>query len=226
MRPILTTLHFPSRPAWAARARMLDRSAMSPPRLLRELLQRARPEDVVVLDGGIGLRDAYLDRVAAALLSRRRHRPTVLVTDSTWTPGRGRRAATRVLGGPGTAYCVHSSDERESFPINWGVDPARVFVTPFYWTIPEDEPQADFDGAGVFAGGDSLRTTTRSSPRPPRWTSRSPSRRAGHGRASCRRTSHGGRCPPMSSWRRCVPAPSPSSHCGPDWSAAPGSRRT
>jgi hypothetical protein len=157
MRSILTTLNFPDRPAWTRRARVLDRSEMSLPRLLRELPQRARPEDVVVLDGGIGASDAYVDRVAAALLARKQEPPAVLITDSTWTPGRGRRAALRALDGPRTAYCVLSSSEQRSFPETWGVDPSRVFFTPFYWTLPEDEPEAHFGGAGVFAGGDSLR---------------------------------------------------------------------
>ncbi len=157
MRPILTTLHFPRRPAWAARARMLDRDELGPRELLRQLLGQASPDDVVVLDGGIGLRDLYLDRVAATLLARRRKPPTVLITDSTWTPGRGRRAVLRSFDGPRTAYCVLSSSERESFPRDWGVDPARVFFTPFYWTLPDDEPEALPGGEGVFAGGDSLR---------------------------------------------------------------------
>lgn len=157
MRPILTTLYFPRRPAWAARARMIDRDGTSRRQLVRQLLDQAAPEDVVVLDGGIGARDLYVDRVAAALLTRRRNAPTVLITDSTWTPGRGQRAALRALDGPRTAYCVLSSSERESFPADWGVDPARVFFTPFYWTVPEDEPQAHPGGTGIFAGGDSLR---------------------------------------------------------------------
>ncbi len=54
-------------------------------------------------------------------------------------------------------YCVLSSSERATFPGSWGVDPERVRFTPFYWTLPEDEPPARFGGHGVFAGGDSLR---------------------------------------------------------------------
>lgn len=157
MRPVLSTLYFPRRPAWAARVRMLDRDAVPPQRLLRQLLQQASPEDVVVLDGGIGARDLYLDRIAATLLARRRNPPTVLVTDSTWSPGPGRRTALRALDGPHTHYCVLSSSERESFPVTWGVDPERVHLTPFYWTLPDDEPPALPGGEGVFAGGDSLR---------------------------------------------------------------------
>jgi hypothetical protein len=136
---------------------MLDRDSMSPQRLVRELLGRATPDHVVVLDGGIGLRNAYLDRVAAGLLVRRRRSPHVVMTDSTWTPGRVRRAALRAMDSPRTTYCVLSSSERTTFPVNWGVDPERVAFTPFYWTLPETEPTARFGGQGVFAGGDSLR---------------------------------------------------------------------
>jgi glycosyltransferase involved in cell wall biosynthesis len=157
MRSIVTTLHFPGRAAWTARARMLDRDTMPPQRLLRELLSQAGPDDVVVLDGGIGARALYVDRVAAGLLAHRRRPPRVVMTDSTWTPGRGRRAALRAIDSPRTTYCVLSASEGASFPQNWGVDPARVAVTPFYWTLPEDEPQPQPGGHGVFAGGDSLR---------------------------------------------------------------------
>lgn len=157
MRSVVTTLYFPRRAAWAARADMLDRDTMSPQRLVRELLGRATPDHVVVLDGGIGLRDAYIDRVAAGLLVRRRRGPHVVMTDSTWTPGRLRRVALRAMDSSRTTYCVLSSSERRSFPGNWGVDPGRVACTPFYWTLPEDEPAARFGGHGIFAGGDSLR---------------------------------------------------------------------
>ena len=157
MRPIVTTLHFPRRAAWAARARMLDRDALPPHRLLRELLGQAGPDDVVVLDGGIGARALYLDRVAAGLLAHRRRPPRVVITDSTWAPGRGRRAAVRAIDSPRTTYCVLSTSEQASFPGNWGVDPGRVAVTPFYWTLPEAHPEPRPGGHGVFAGGDSLR---------------------------------------------------------------------
>jgi glycosyl transferase family 1 len=156
-RPILTTLHFPRRRAWADRARMLDRDAMSPQRLIGALLKEATPEHVVVLDGGVGARGGYVDRVAAALLARRHRPPRIVLTDSTWSPGSARRLVLRAFDGPRTTYCVLSSSERESFPRNWGVDPDRVAFTPFYWTLPDDEPPAASTGSGIFAGGDSLR---------------------------------------------------------------------
>lgn len=156
MRPVLTTLHFPARSAWVARTRMLDRASMSMPRLLHRLLTEADPKGVVVLDGGVGRQDAYVDRVAAAALAHRRRRPHVMITDSTWSPGPGRRAALRLLDTPRTTYCVLSTSERESFPRTWGVDPRRVAFTPFYWTLP-DAPEPRLGGTGIFAGGDSLR---------------------------------------------------------------------
>jgi hypothetical protein len=150
---VVSTLHFPRRAAWANRVRMLDRTSMSRTALLRS----TTGDDVVVLDGGIGVRDGYVDRVAAALLARRRTPPRVVITDSTWTPGPARRAVLRAWDTPRTTYCVLSGEERDRFPASWGVAPERVAVTPFYWTLPEDAPDAAPGGTGVFAGGDSLR---------------------------------------------------------------------
>ena len=155
-RDILTTLYFPQRSAWAARARMLDRRDSSPVRLLQQLLTQAAPEDVVVLDGAIGRREGYVDRLAAGVLNRRAKPPRVLMTDSTWSPGTLRRRALAVVDGPRTSYCVLSSEELRTFPETWGVDGARVALTPFYWTLPV-LPALALTGRGVFAGGDSLR---------------------------------------------------------------------
>ncbi len=155
-RDILTTLHFPQRNAWAGRARMIDRSSLSPPGVLRRVLAAARPDDVVVLDGGVGRREGYVDRLAAGLLGHRSDPPRIVVTDSTWSPGPGRRAALRLMDTPRTTYCVLSSAELAQFPARWGVEASRVAFTPFYWTLPR--PEADVPrGTGVFAGGDSLR---------------------------------------------------------------------
>lgn len=155
-RHILTTLHFPDRDAWVARARMIDRSSLSPPGVLRQVLAAARPDDVVVLDGGVGRREGYVDRVAAGLLGRRRRPPRIVMTDSTWSPGPGRRAALRLVDTPRTTYCVLSSHEQACFPARWGVDASRVMFTPFYWTVPRAEDDVP-RGRGVFAGGDALR---------------------------------------------------------------------
>jgi len=157
MTSIVTTLHFPSRPDWVARTQMLDRGRMPASRLLRRLLVDPMPDDVVVLDGAIGWRGGYLDRLAAAGLARRRRSPRIVITDSTWTPGWGRRAALRSFDSPRTTYCVLSTAEQQSFPGNWGVEPARVFCTPFYWTLPAKPSGLHPGGSGVFAGGDSLR---------------------------------------------------------------------
>ena len=105
---VVSTLYFPRRAAWAGRVRMLDRTSMSRTALLRELLRSTTGDDVVVLDGGIGVRDGYVDRVAAALLARRRTPPRVVITDSTWTPGPARRAVLRAWDTPRTTYCVLS----------------------------------------------------------------------------------------------------------------------
>jgi|SRR3954468_4904300 len=74
---------------------------------------------------------------------------------------RGRRAgaarSTAAVDSPRTTYCVLSSSERRTFPDVWGVDRGRVVFTPFYWTLPWDDPSPEPGGHGVFAGGDSLR---------------------------------------------------------------------
>lgn len=155
-RDVVTTLHFPQRDAWVSRARMIDRSKLSPPGVLRRVLAAARPQDVVVLDGGVGRREGYVDRVAAGLLGRRRRPPRIVVTDSTWSPGPGRRAALRLMDTPRTTYCVLSSSELAQFPAHWGVEASRVKFTPFYWTVPRSETGIP-RGTGVFSGGDALR---------------------------------------------------------------------
>lgn len=141
---------------------MLDRTQMSAAALLRRLLQRARQYDVVVLDGAVGASGGFVDRVAATVLARGRTGPQVVISDSTWGPGRtapsrrARRLGVRLLDSPRVTYCVLSSDEARTFPRTFGVPPERVVVTPFYWTLP-DELRALPAGVPVFAGGDSLR---------------------------------------------------------------------
>jgi glycosyltransferase involved in cell wall biosynthesis len=57
-----------------------------------------------------------------------------------------------------TAYCVLSTYELASFPQWWGVDPERVYFTPYCFTLTDAELAAPTSTeGGVFAGGDSLR---------------------------------------------------------------------
>jgi hypothetical protein len=144
--------------------------------LVRRLVRESRDHDAAIVFGAVGFREAYSDLVAAAILGRRRQ--TVLVTECVWEPTsrsferllgfrtpesrdasppprRAFRAAVRLIDSPTVHYCVESTDELESFPATWGVDPARVHFTPFcYWV---DDTQPVTANGSVFAGGDSLR---------------------------------------------------------------------
>ncbi len=157
MSVIYTTLCFPARAEWVARTSMLDRERISAPELVRRLVLEPSANDVVVLDGAIGRRGGYLDRVVAAGLARRRHGPRIVITDSTWAPTSARRAALRLFDSDRTTYCVLSTAELQSFPEHWGVARSRVSCTPFYWTLSATPAAPDCNGQGVFAGGDSLR---------------------------------------------------------------------
>jgi glycosyltransferase involved in cell wall biosynthesis len=55
-------------------------------------------------------------------------------------------------------YCVYTTAELEAFPRLWGVDPAKMAFTPFYYHLSDEElEQPPVAGDAVFSGGDSLR---------------------------------------------------------------------
>lgn len=162
----LTTLAFPGREAWDSRCELVDPSTTSPPKLLRRLAGDAARHRALIVDGSVGLRDLYLEPLAALAVRRRpggAQTPIVLV-ECQWKMGGSRvdRAVTRLglraLDGPRVAYCVLTEWERDRFPGTWGVGDERVFVTPYCHTLSDAELAAptSTDG-GVFAGGNSLR---------------------------------------------------------------------
>jgi hypothetical protein len=158
-RRILSTLYYPRRPAWTERVAALDPAALSAPAVIRRLLREAPLCDAMMLDGA-----SHRDQLAALLLLARRKRPPLVFADTTWGlsgPLVDRvisRAAARMLNRRDVYFCVLSKYECESLPRVWGFDPARVFFTPFYATLTDEElSNPAFDGEGVFAGGDSLR---------------------------------------------------------------------
>jgi glycosyltransferase involved in cell wall biosynthesis len=143
---------------------MLDRPRMSGFSVLARLLRTARRYDAIVLDGSIGIRGGYVDQIAAGLIGRMRHGPAVVISDCTWKRGSwwldrlACRAGISLADGPRVTYCVLSSDEVRIFPRTWGVDPRRVALTVWPYTLPDDRLSASPpDDGGVFAGGDSLR---------------------------------------------------------------------
>ncbi|MBA2516701.1 MAG: glycosyltransferase [Solirubrobacterales bacterium] len=155
----MSTLHFPRRPEWVARVEALDPDRSSPQRLAAQLLRSANDHDIVVLNGA-----GRAEQALVGLLVATRRRPAIVLADATWRSGGSlvervaRRAAIRAIDGPRMHYCVLSSAESRIFPSTWGVDPGRVFFTPWYYAFSEEElaiPTTS-DG-GVFAGGNSLR---------------------------------------------------------------------
>jgi glycosyltransferase involved in cell wall biosynthesis len=152
-REFLTTWYLPNREPWATRCEMLDRSALPRRSLVDRLVRGARTHRALILDGSVGPGDLYVDLLAAIAVRRRRggRRVPIVLGECQWKLESGRldRLSTglglRTLDGPKVAYCVLTEWERERFAGTWGVDPDRVFVTPYCHTL------------GVFAGGNSLR---------------------------------------------------------------------
>jgi len=150
---------------WPGEVELLDRSTGEPRwRGMARLVRHAGRYDAVVVDGSIGARGAYVDRVAAAIIRRRSDPPVVVVSDCPWKRGSwwldrvAGAMAFRLLDGPGVTYCVPTRAERSLFPSTWGVDPERVAWTPWPFILSEQDLEAPVsDDGGVFAAGDSLR---------------------------------------------------------------------
>jgi lincosamide nucleotidyltransferase A/C/D/E len=153
----ITTLCFPRRVAWGEQLDMIDAEAMSAPALVRRLVSESKRYEAMVLNGD-GSPISQL--AAAAMIARRRSPPPLIFADCAWGVDKGfvDRAATRFIDGPHVHYCVHSREQRSCFPDLWGVDIERVHVTPYYFTLSEEElaMPAHRDGS-VFAGGRSRR---------------------------------------------------------------------
>jgi glycosyltransferase involved in cell wall biosynthesis len=165
-RELLTTWHFPGREKWEARCEMLDRDSISRLALFARLARGARGRRALILDGSVGPSDLYVDLLAAIAIRRRPggSRVPIVVGECQWKLGGSQldrlttRLGLRALDGPRIAYCVLTEWERERFAATWGVDPARVFVTPYCHTLSDADLAAPTSTDGpVFAGGNSLR---------------------------------------------------------------------
>ncbi|MGZ4407621.1 MAG: glycosyltransferase [Gaiellaceae bacterium] len=138
---------------------VIDRRLLSRRAFYRRLAEGAKSGAVLLLNGS-----GRQDQTVAALLRRRRHPSRVVISECTWRSGTSgidrfaRRIGIRLIDGRSVTYCVLSSAELELFPRTWGVDPARVVFTQYCHTIPPAELARPPElGAGVFAGGDSMR---------------------------------------------------------------------
>jgi glycosyltransferase involved in cell wall biosynthesis len=140
---------------------MLDAQHMSAPTIVARLVTESRYYEAMVLNGD-GAPTRQL--VAAAVIARRRNPPHVIFADCAWGPSATQihrivdRAAIRLIDGPRVHYCVHSREQQRRFPEVWGVAEERVHVTPYYYTLSEEElaMPTQRDGS-VFSGGQSRR---------------------------------------------------------------------
>lgn len=165
-REFLTTWYLPDRESWTARCEMLDRGTVSRRALMARLVRGARSRRAVILDGSVGPGDLYVDLLAAIAIRRRPGgtRTPIVLGECQWKLGGSRldrlttRLGLRALDGPRVAYCVLTRWERERFAATWGVNPERVFVTPYCHTLSDADLAAPTSTrGGVFAGGNSLR---------------------------------------------------------------------
>ncbi len=160
---ILTTLPL-LEPAWLARTAFVDRRRVARRELLRRVVADAPRFRAVVLDGVVGASERYVDLVAAAVVARTRRAPAVLLSEVNWKRGATqaedvlRRLGLRVVDAPRVHFCVLSHDDRAALTRLWGVDPARVHVTPYSYTLFDEDLAAPVgDDGSVFAGGNSMR---------------------------------------------------------------------
>jgi glycosyltransferase involved in cell wall biosynthesis len=165
-REFLTTWYLPDRESWAARCEMIDSDTFSRLSLMGRLMREAPDHRALILDGSVGPSDLYADLLAAIAIRRRPGgvRMPIVVGECQWKLGGGwidrltTRLGLRALDGPNVAYCVLSRWERDRFANTWGVDPDRVFVTPYCHTLSDEDLAAPTSRRdGVFAGGNSLR---------------------------------------------------------------------
>lgn len=143
---------------------VFDRTRVSKGRLFRQLLVSAPHYDAVVLDGSVGIREIYIDLMAAGVIAHKHGGPPVVVADCTWKEGSwwldrlACRAGIRAIDSHRITYCVLSTYELQRFPLKWKVDPERVAFTPWCYTLPTEElDRPGSKDGGVFAGGNSMR---------------------------------------------------------------------
>jgi glycosyltransferase involved in cell wall biosynthesis len=165
VRPrILSTHTYSLSRAWLERVDSIDRRTVWGPQLLARTIRAAPSYDGVVLDGSGGWRTGYVDLLVAAVVAHLPDAPAVVITDCSWKLGGNAldRAACRLglklLDTDNVHYCVRSTDELDLLPAVWGMEPARVVLTPYGHTLTEEElAVTPRRGGGVFSGGNALR---------------------------------------------------------------------
>ena len=151
---------------WRSRVSLLARDGVPVPELFRRIVRASYHCDAMILNGSIGLREGYVDLLAAAAISHRPSGPPIVIADCSWKLGGhwldrlACRTGLRAIDSPKVTYCVHSSEERLEFARKWRVpiELDRIVVAPFGHTLSdEDLARTITDDGGVFAGGDSYR---------------------------------------------------------------------
>lgn len=160
-REIAATFDFPDHPSWGEQVEVLQPQGLSRRQWFRRLLEAAQRCKVLMLDGS---ERGYRDIAFAPFLSRLRRPPQLILTDCTWKLGSmwldrlACRTMVRLIDSQNVSYCVLSTGERKIFPKTWGVDPRRIFFTPWAHFLSAKELAEPVSEAGdIFAGGDSLR---------------------------------------------------------------------
>lgn len=133
-------------------------------RLVLCVLREARHAQELMLDSSNGR--IYPDVLACVLLGflPRRWRPAIVMSGGMWNPNPGLRSlleqvviklADRAID----RYAVLTSEELERLPRLWGIDRAKLRVTPYHATFSEEdlnEPAPPIAGH-IFAGGNTNR---------------------------------------------------------------------
>ena len=161
---IAATQPYPRRPDWVERVNCVWEPGMTRRQLIRRLSGPvARDYEVLVLDGSMGTATGAPELIAGLMIARRRRRPDLVLADCNWKPGSGlqrlaRRIGMRAIDRAVARYCVYTTAELEAFPRQWGVNPAKMAFTPYYYHLSDEElDQPPVAGDEVFSGGDSLR---------------------------------------------------------------------
>lgn len=171
-QPFTTTLAYGECDEWKTRA-----VAIPMPRTLLEelwaflrILAALRTGRPMVLDSSSGR--LHPDMLAAAVIGLlpKRFRPLIVLTGCMWDQDSGlagklqawiMRLADRAI----TRYVVQSTEELTVFPQTWGVDPDKLRLCTYFYTIPPAdapnahpaEPVDDLPADYVFSGGNAHR---------------------------------------------------------------------
>lgn len=154
-----TTLNYPTRTEWVRRGHCLTTDGPGSLKSIARVLAAGRAGTTLVLNGF-----GTADRIAAALLARRRGGPTIILTDCTWKRGKTRvdrfwtAVGVAALSGPNVVFCVSSTDELAAFPKTWGIDPQRIRLVHWYHGLDDDQMREPATHTGpIFSGGRSMR---------------------------------------------------------------------